>query len=202
MPEYSGKPTSNWQDGRLSPGRESLAQVTAGRAVTVVKAARSEGALTFSDLLDVVLQPGYRLACGMLQDPQAAEDAVQEAALKAWRKLSQLRDRDAARPWFLSIVANECRSIRRSRWWSVMKWADSERAADASPDALLIGLDVRRALRTLDRRTRLVLVLHWYLDLPLEEIALITGGSVHAVESRLYRGLKQLRRRMEAFDAD
>ena len=138
----------------------------------------------------------------MLHDPQTAEDAVQEAALKAWRKLGQLRDRDAARPWFLSIVANECRSIRRSRWWSVLKWAESEREDDASPESVVRGLDVRRALSSLDRRTRLVLVLHWYLDLPLDEIAQITGGSLHAVESRLYRGQKQLRRRLEALDAD
>lgn len=170
--------------------------------MTVGKEARTATALSLSDLLEIGLQPGYRLACGMLQDPQAAEDAVQEAALKAWRKLGQLRDREAARTWFLSIVANECRSIRRSRWWSVTKGAESELAVSTSSDSVVRGLDVRRALRGLDRRTRLVLVLHWYLDLPLEEIAQITGSSVHAVESRLYRGLKLLRRRLEALDAD
>jgi RNA polymerase sigma-70 factor (ECF subfamily) len=149
-----------------------------------------------------VLEPGYRLACGMLNDPQAAEDAVQEAAFKAWRKLNQLRERDALRPWFLSIVANECRNVRRSRWRSVLKWADVESAEVDSEDSALRGLEVRDALRSLDRRTRLVLVLRWYLDLQLDEIAAITRTSPHAVESRLYRGLEKLRRSMEAFDAE
>lgn len=168
----------------------------------MLKDASSGSALPFSELLEIVLEPGYRLACGMLQDPQAAEDAVQEAALKAWRKLGQLRDRKAARPWFLSIVANECRSIRRTRWWSVMKWGESVPTEGTTSDSVVRGLDVRRALRSLDRRTRLVLVLHWYLDLPQAEIAQVTGDSVHAVESLLYRGLKQLRHRLEALDAD
>jgi DNA-directed RNA polymerase specialized sigma24 family protein len=49
---------------------------------------------------------------------------------------------------------------------------------------------------------RLVLVLHWYLDLPMDEISVITGSSVHAVESRLQRGMAELRRRMEGRDAN
>lgn len=173
----------------------------AHRAVTVVAAAR-ESDLAFSKLLESVLEPGYRLACGMLHDPQAAEDAVQEAALKAWRKIGQLREGDALRPWFLSIVANECRNIRRSKWWSVLKSAESGDFEGSSVDSAVRGIEVRQALRSLDQRTRLVLVLHWYLDLPIEEIALITRCSVHAVESRFYRGLHHLRRRLEAFDAD
>ncbi len=98
----------------------------------------------------------------MLHDHEAAEDAVQEAAFKAWRKLSHLREGHEPRPWFLGIVANEC-----SR---------------------------------LDMNKRLVLVLHWYLDLPLDEISVITGISVHAVEGRLLRGMNELRRRMEGRD--
>jgi RNA polymerase sigma factor (sigma-70 family) len=167
-----------------------------------VKATRRGSDLAFADLLEIVLEPAYRLACAMLHDPHAAEDAVQEAALKAWRKLGQLRAAEAARPWFLSIVANECRNTRRSRWWSVLKSAESQETEDTSADSVLRGLEVRRALRSLDERKRLALVLHWYLDLPLEEIALITGSSVHAVESRISRGMQELRRRMEASDAD
>lgn len=145
----------------------------------------------------MVLEPGYKLACGMLHDPHAAEDAVQEAALKAWRKLGQLREGQALRPWFLSIVANECREIRRSRWSSVLKFPETQASEAAVPDTFVRGMELRRALRGLDRDKRLVLVLHWYLDLPLTEIAVITGASVHAVEARLNRGIRELRRRLE-----
>ncbi len=148
-------------------------------------------------LLQPLLEPGYRLAGGMLQDHQAAEDAVQEAAFKAWRKLRQLRDGSEMRPWFLGIVANECRSVRRSRWSSVMKLVEPARADSVSADAVVSGIELRSALRALDEKKRLALVLHWYLDLPLEEVATITGSSVHAVEGQVQRGMHELRQRMK-----
>jgi DNA-directed RNA polymerase specialized sigma24 family protein len=49
----------------------------------------------------------------------------------------------------------------------------------------------------MDEKKRLALVLHWYLDLPLEEIATITGSSVHAIEGQVQRGMHELRKRME-----
>jgi RNA polymerase sigma-70 factor (ECF subfamily) len=165
--------------------------------MTLVQAAKQGDDLAFETLLEPLLEPGYRLACGMLHDQHAAQDAVQEAAVKAWRKLSQLREGSEMRPWFLGIVANECRSIRRSRWWSVVRSASPETTEAVPADAALSGIELRRALRQVDPAKRLVLVLHWYLDLPLEEIATITGASVHAVESRLHRGIHELRKRME-----
>src|SRR5947209_18645131 len=57
----------------------------------------------------------------MLDDRAAAEDAVQEAALKAWRARGRFRSEAPFKPWFLTIVANECRSARRSRWWGVLR---------------------------------------------------------------------------------
>ena len=57
----------------------------------------------------------------MLKDRNAAEDAVQEAALKSWRRLDRFRYGADLRPWFLAIVANECRSTRRSRWFQVIR---------------------------------------------------------------------------------
>src|SRR5262245_55769838 len=118
--------------------------------MTLVEAARLRDDLAFEGVLEPLLEPGYRLACGMLHDHEAAEDAVQEAAFKAWRKLKQLRQGTEMRPWFLGIVANECRSTRRSRWWSVAKSLLAEGTVDVSTDAVLTGIEVRRALRRLD----------------------------------------------------
>lgn len=149
-----------------------------------------EGA--FTSLLRPLLEPGYRLATGMLQDRQLAEDAVQEAAVKAWRKLDQLRDGAEIRPWFLGIVANECRTTRRNRWWSVLK-GSTERAAHGPEEEAVTGLDLRQGLGRLRAEQRLVVVLYFYLDLPLEEIASIAGASLAAVRGRLYRGLRALK---------
>jgi RNA polymerase sigma factor (sigma-70 family) len=166
-------------------------------AMNLLEAAKLGDDNAFEILLQPLLEPGYRLAGGMLQDHQAAQDAVQEAAFKAWRKLRQLRDGSEMRPWFLGIVANECRSARRSRWSSVVKVVEPTTAETISPDAVVSAIELRNALRALDEKKRLALVLHWYLDLPLEEVAAITGSSVHAVEGQVQRGMHELRERMK-----
>src|SRR4029077_4808725 len=141
--------------------------------MTLLDAAKDGDDGAFEILLEPLLEPGYRLAGGMLQDHQAAQDAVQEAALKAWRKLRQLREGSEMRPWFLGIVANECRSVRRSRWSSVVKVVEPARADSVSPDAVVSGIELRNALRALDEKKRLALVLHWYFHLPPGE-----GGGI------------------------
>jgi RNA polymerase sigma-70 factor, ECF subfamily len=167
-------------------------------STSLIQAAKQGDDSAFEILLEPMLEQAYKLACGMLHDHQAAEDAVQEAAFKAWRKLAHLRADSEMRPWFLGIVANECRSSRRSRWSSVIRSVLPEATAESGEDAILSGIEVRRALSAMDRRKRLVLVLHWYLDLPLGEIAAITGTSMHGAESRLLRATHELKRRMEA----
>jgi RNA polymerase sigma-70 factor (ECF subfamily) len=147
---------------------------------------------SFAALIEPLLDPAYRLAAVMLADRSSAEDAVQEASVKAWRKLRQLRgDVTSLRPWFLSIVANECRMARRQRWWSVLKLADVP-LAQASPDPD-VSAGLRGALLRLKPEERLPLVLHFYLDLPLDEVARALRVSPSAAKSRIYRAAKRLR---------
>src|ERR1700674_1186665 len=167
-------------------------------SVTVIKAAKEGDAAAFELLLEPLLGQAYRLACGLLHDHHAAEDAVQEAAFKAWRKLRQLREGSDMRPWFLAIVANECRSATRSRWWSVTRSVLPEPSSGPPDEAVVAGVELRQALRAMDADKRLVLVLHWYLDLPVDEIATIIGISLRGAETRLLRATQELRKRMEA----
>ncbi|HKR32246.1 MAG TPA: RNA polymerase sigma factor [Terriglobales bacterium] len=167
-------------------------------AITALNAARAGDDAAFGLLLEPLLEPAHRLACGLLHDRQAAEDAVQEAALKAWRKLAQLREGSEMRPWFLAIVANECRATRRSRWWSVIRNVEREPASELRDEAIAAGVELRRALLAMDPDKRLVLVLHWYLDLPVQEVAAVTGLSLRGAETRLLRATRELRKRMEA----
>ena len=113
--------------------------------------------------------------------------------MKAWRKLDQLREGTEMRPWFLGIVANECRTTRRSRWWSVLRLEAEPRSVEAPDDAAVRGVDLRIALKRLRPEQRLVVVLYFYLDLPLEEIATVTSASFAAVRGRLYRGIRELK---------
>jgi RNA polymerase sigma factor (sigma-70 family) len=128
----------------------------------------------------------------MLKDRGAAEDAVQEAALKAWRRLGGFRPGAELRPWFLTIVANECRTVRRGRWWRVLRFPDMGSGA-ASDAGWADRLDLAVALERLSRQHLLALTLYYHLDLPIDEVARVLGCSEGAARQRIHRALVALR---------
>jgi RNA polymerase sigma-70 factor (ECF subfamily) len=156
--------------------------------------AGDEGA--FEALIAPLAEPAYRLALSMLSDPEEAADAVQEASIRAWRKLHQVRPGLPVRPWFLAIVANRCRSVRRSHWFSMPRVAGPAEIVDPPDDGPLSALEVRLALATLGREDRAALFLRYYLDLPQDEIATVLGISVAAARSRVSRAVQRLRQEL------
>src|SRR5256885_6564596 len=127
---------------------------------------------SFAVLIEPLLDPAYRLAAVMLADRSSAEDVVQEASIKAWRKLRQLRgDLKSLRPWFLSIVANECRMAKRQRWWSVLKLSEPRSSVAVGGATSDSSSDPKAALLRLSADDRLPLVPHFYLHLTLAEVA-------------------------------
>lgn len=105
-----------------------------GEAALIRAATRGDGA-AFAELIRPSYALAFRVAYGMLQDYDEAEDAIQEASLKAWRRLANLREGANLRPWFLGIVANQCRSTSRTPWSSVSMEVDQSVATDAPADA-------------------------------------------------------------------
>jgi RNA polymerase sigma-70 factor (ECF subfamily) len=155
------------------------------------------GGADFDAIIGPHLEAGYRTALAILGNPDEAHDAVQESAFKAWRKLGQLHEGKPARPWFLAIVANQCRSERRAHWWSVIRLPDVD-TGDQTPesgDAQTMDLD--RELAKLPREDRLALFLYFYLDLPLEEVGTVLGLSAGGAKTRVYRAAKKLRPGLE-----
>ena len=152
----------------------------------------------FDAMIGPHLDAGYRTALAILRDPDQARDAVQESAFKAWRKLHQLREGKPARPWFLAIVANHCRSERRRHWWSVVRMPEVEGdATEADEHRSAQSLDVSRELAKLPREDRLALFLYFYLDLPMEEVGAVLGVSAGGAKTRVYRAAKKLRPGLE-----
>jgi len=147
----------------------------------------------FDSLVGPLIEPAFGLAYTLRRQPEEAEDAVQEACFKAWPKQRQLKDGRSIRPWFMSIVANQCRSARRARWWSTLRVPEvPERPADVE-HAVVRRLDLARGFARLSAEDRLAVHLFFYLDLPLPEIALVMGLSHSAARARLYRAVKRLR---------
>ena len=156
------------------------------------QASRERLSAEFEAELAPVLGSAMQLALAMRLDRHDAEDAVQEAALRAWRHRGMRRAGSAMRPWFLAIVANQCRDSRRARWGSVLRFADPPMTPHASADDRAGALDASTALRKLPYDMRLAVALRYYLDLPFDEIAPACGCSLEAARSRVRRGLAAL----------
>jgi RNA polymerase sigma-70 factor (ECF subfamily) len=163
----------------------------------LIRDARAGDAEAFDALIGPLLQPGYSLALGMLHDREAAQDAVQEASLKAWRKLSQLRAGSEIRPWFLAIVANQCRTTLRGSWWRVLKVPIFAEREDPAAGLDAEAWRLRQLLRRLPPRDLALIVLYFYCDLPMAEVAASSGLTLEAAKSRLYRAVRRLRPLLE-----
>jgi RNA polymerase sigma-70 factor (ECF subfamily) len=163
-------------------------------AVRLERAKAGDGR-AFDELLTPVLDPAFRLAMTMLKDRGSAEDAVQEAALKAWRALGRFRADAELRPWFLAIVANECRTARRGRWGRVLRFGDAWRLGGAviSDRGWAERIDLDAALDRLAPHHLLALTLYYHLDLPIEEVGRVLGCSVGGARQRVHRALVALR---------
>ena len=149
-------------------------------------------------MITPLIEPGYRLAFAMLRQRTAAEDAVQEATLKAWNKFASFRDeRGGFRAWYLTIVANECRSLQRGRWWSVLRLREV-RPPEASHDRAIASFELRHTIARLSRSDRLILYLFYWLDFPLDEVAAVAGLSTAAARARLYRAVGRLRLELDS----
>ena len=161
---------------------------------TRIRDAVGGDARAYDSLLGPLLDPAYRLATVVLRDRVEAEDAVQEAALKAWSRLHQFRGAgDQFRAWFLGIVMNECRMARRRPFWSVLRLGSVATYGGSAEDVAIRDTDLARALARLGADDRAALFAHFYLDLPLEESARLLGLSVGAAKSRIYRAARRLR---------
>ena len=148
----------------------------------------------FAAIITPLVEPGLRLAYSMLGNRWEAEDAVQESIAKAWRKLHQLREGSPARPWFLAIVANQCRNVRRTRWFGLLRTNRTPRQPE-EPD--LERLDLERAIERLSPGDRQAIFMYFYLDLPVDEVAHVLGISPSAARGRIYRACRRLRPGLE-----
>ena len=147
----------------------------------------------------------FRTAYLVTGDAQEAEDATQEAFVKAYRAMNRFRPGAAFRPWLLTIVANEARNRRRSagRRANLTLRAAHERSSVAtavSPEAAVMASERREDLLSrlgeLSEGDRLVISCRYFLELSEEETAATLGCARGTVKSRLSRALVRLREAM------
>lgn len=137
-----------------------------------------------------------------------AEDAAQEAIVRAWRAWPDLRERTAARAWLISITINVCRDWLRGRFGARRRLTepltddDNEPRAiaqlDADPGASdhAAALDLRHAIATLDEDLRVIVALRYYSGLDSTTIGAALGMPSATVRTKLRRALSLLRERL------
>ena len=155
----------------------------------------------FTELGRLWIDRLYAAARLILTDQHRAEDATQEALLSAWRDLKGLRDPDRFEPWVRRILVNACyREARKDQSWRRAQ-TRLEPVGGNEPDPAEWAADgdiVDRAMSGLDAEQRTLVVLHYYLRLPVAETALTLGIPVGTVKSRLSRTNDRMRANLEA----
>jgi RNA polymerase sigma factor (sigma-70 family) len=141
------------------------------------------------------LDRAFRLAGLLLANAHEAEDAVQDSLVLAWQSFGDLREPAKFGPWFDRIVVNNCRDrLRRRDVVRFIPMADDVDPPGLDPFQSFIERD--ELLAGLDRLTadeRIVVVLRFWADLPLDAIADRLGWPLGTVKSRLHRALGRLR---------
>jgi RNA polymerase sigma-70 factor (ECF subfamily) len=168
----------------------------------LVIAARAGDGDAFMDLVQLETPEAFRLTLAILRHPSDAEDALQEAFVRAWRELPGLRDLERWPAWFRRITVNAAiDTARRKKAFHIVPLGFHEPPPMADGSAGLADRDeVTRAMGHLDSKDRALLALRFGHDLELPDVAAALGIPLGTAKSRLHRALGRMRKEMESVD--
>jgi len=159
----------------------------------------------FDELMQRYERLVYRVAIHFVQESESAFDVTQTVFLKAFQGLAQFRHDANVKTWLLRITTNESIDcLRKHRTHGaghdVFDEAASPLMAEATQEHTLLHLDdkarIARALKGLNARTRLAIILRYFQDLGIAEIAQVLGCSEGVTKNMLFRGVRSLREKL------
>ena len=136
----------------------------------------------------------YRLAYSYVQNREDALDVVQESACKAIRDCGQVKNPTYLSTWIYRIVVNTALDLLRKN----KKEIPAEEMPEIPWEDKYQELDLKTALKHLDEKSRTIVMLRYFEDMKLEDVARTVGENLNTVKARLYRALKKLRLDLEA----
>jgi len=167
----------------------------------LVTSAQRGDTASFETLIRRHVDRLYGAARLMLRDADLAEDAVQQALIRAWRDLRTLRDPDKIDAWLQTLLVRACYDEARRRRRRLAEVANLQvlPAGGASAEHGLADRDlIERGFATLSPEHRTILILHFYLDLSAVEIGGRLGVPAGTARSRLHYALAALRAAVDA----
>ena len=166
------------------------------QTIAAAKAAKKGDKAAFGELFAQFSPEMYRYALFCLGDREAAQDAVQEAALEAYRGIAGLKKPESAKAWFFKILYAVCKRGQREKYEADFVDLDESRdvSAEDSAAAVLKSLETARLLARLNETDRQLLLLSVVGGYSGKEIARMAGMTHGAVRTRISRALAALRK--------
>ncbi|NUP99412.1 MAG: sigma-70 family RNA polymerase sigma factor [Armatimonadetes bacterium] len=177
--------------------------------------ARKTRRAEFEAHIEPLLKPLYNTALSYVRNPAEAEDAVQDAVVRAYRAYDQFVPGTNFKAWVFRILTNHCinRFRREERGLEAVGYEDVEREAELAgsrlvpsstdPDAALfdqmLDQEIQQALSSLPPEFRIVVVLSDLQEYTYQEIADILEVPIGTVRSRLFRARRLMRRALEKY---
>lgn len=169
------------------------------KTAQLAKRATKGDASAFGELYSLFAGEMYRYALYSLGTREAAQDAVQDTALEAFKNIVKLKNESAAKAWFFGILYNVCKRFQREKYqadFTTLEFCEELSSADTSEE-VLIGLDIVRLINTLSEQEREIVLLSAVCGYSGKEIADVTGIPHGTVRSKLSRALAKLREETE-----
>jgi RNA polymerase sigma-70 factor (ECF subfamily) len=138
----------------------------------------------------------YRIAYKYVNNKQDASDIVQESILKSLSKIDKLENIDSIKPWFYTILINTCIDYTRQskKYTEIVDKVSSDTYIDRDIEA---DIDIQMALDNLPKEYKTVVILRYFQDMKISDIAKILNENINTVKTRLYKALKLLKIEIE-----
>lgn len=143
----------------------------------------------------------YKIAYTYTKDKDLSLDVVQESITKALEHIGSLKHEEYVKTWFYRILINESiKSSRKNKNLEEYELLDNVATDKKYDEELIESIDIYKNIQKLNEKLKTVIILRFFENLKIEEIAYITKTNVSTVKSRLYKGMEELKKSLERSD--
>ena len=136
----------------------------------------------------------YKIAYTYTKNQDLALDIVQEAITKALENIHKLKQEEFVKTWFYRILINEAlQTVKKNKKIIEYELVENETSTQNNEDNIVENIDIYNRIEKLNDKLKTVIILRFFENLKIEEIAIITKTNTSTVKSRLYKGLNEIK---------
>ena len=140
----------------------------------------------------------YRIAYTYTKNQEKALDVVQEAITKSLENINKLRHEEYVKTWFYRILLNEAiKASKNDKTFVDYDSVEKELHINSHENELVEKIDIYETIQKLNEKLKTVIILRFFENLKIEEIAYITKTNSNTVKSRLYKGMEEIKKEIE-----